>query len=61
MPEAFPWSLRQSEAGLSIHTRDAGETLKALVALGADLDHLSVRSFNLEDLFIALTGRELRP
>lgn len=55
------WVVRKSEAGLALHTSDPGATLKELVAMGADLGGLSVRAFNLEDLFIELTGRELRP
>ncbi|MCW7754134.1 ABC transporter ATP-binding protein [Desulfobotulus sp. H1] len=61
LPDHFPWTLRQGEGGVAIHTREPGETLKTLVSLGADLNRLSVRAFNLEDLFIELTGRELRP
>ncbi|TYT73234.1 ABC transporter ATP-binding protein [Desulfobotulus mexicanus] len=61
IPDDFPWTLRRSEAGIAIHTDHPGETLKALVAMGADMNRLLVRAYNLEDLFIELTGRELRP
>jgi ABC-2 type transport system ATP-binding protein len=43
-----------------IHTADAGACLQRLAAGESALTRLSIRPYNLEDLFIDLTGRELR-
>ena len=44
-----------------IHTPDLNHTLRQLGATGADLRTMQVRQSNLEDLFLKLTGKELRP
>ena len=43
-----------------IHTSDVPGLLRELLSLEADLDALTIRQRNLEDLFIDLTGRALR-
>ena len=43
-----------------IQTHDADSTIKALLEHGASLSRMNMRSWNLEDLFIALTGKNLR-
>jgi ABC-2 type transport system ATP-binding protein len=43
-----------------IQTHDADQTIKTLLALGVSLKRMTMRSWSLEDLFIALTGKELR-
>lgn len=43
-----------------IVTRDVNQTIAGLIEKGASLTHLKVRSRTLEDLFIELTGKELR-
>lgn len=50
----------QSKDQVLIHTKDVNETLADLVRRGIPLKHLRIRARNLEDLFIELTGRELR-
>ncbi len=45
---------------VEIPTADVDATLKRLIELGVPLRHLNVRPRNLEDLFLELTGRELR-
>ncbi|MCO4793238.1 MAG: ABC transporter ATP-binding protein [Bacteriovoracaceae bacterium] len=45
---------------LEIHTENLNDTLKFLTTLGLDLTGLNIRHSNLEDLFIHLTGKELR-
>ncbi|MEZ5536026.1 MAG: ABC transporter ATP-binding protein [Thiolinea sp.] len=45
---------------VEITTRDVNRTIAKLIEQGASLTHLKVRSRTLEDLFIELTGRELR-
>jgi ABC-2 type transport system ATP-binding protein len=42
------------------HTKDANRFLKRAVSEGIDLSGIEVRSNNLEDLFLQLTGRQLR-
>jgi ABC-2 type transport system ATP-binding protein len=55
---------RLDDDGFEIRTADPQATLLALLAMAADqgleLNNLQVRSGNLEDVFIHLTGRSLR-
>jgi ABC-2 type transport system ATP-binding protein len=43
-----------------IQTHDADTTIKTLLERGVSLSRMNMRSWNLEDLFIALTGKKLR-
>ncbi|MGD2272098.1 MAG: ABC transporter ATP-binding protein [Desulfobacterales bacterium] len=45
---------------LEINTSDLNACLKELLSLGVDLADMTVRGSNLEDVFINLTGRQLR-
>src|SRR5579863_8349943 len=45
---------------VEIHTPDINATIGCLLAVGASLAHLRIRQRTLEDLFLELTGRELR-
>jgi len=45
---------------IEIRTASVNETLSSLIAAGVDLQHLQVRARNLDDLFLDLTGSELR-
>jgi ABC-2 type transport system ATP-binding protein len=45
---------------VEIHTADINGTIARLLAAGASLTHLRIRQRTLEDLFLELTGRELR-
>jgi ABC-2 type transport system ATP-binding protein len=45
---------------LEILTSDVNATVQQLLALGISLSRLQIRSRNLEDLFLELTGKELR-
>ena len=45
---------------VEIHTPDINATIGRLLAVGASLTHLRIRQRTLEDLFLELTGRELR-
>jgi ABC-2 type transport system ATP-binding protein len=45
---------------VDILTSDVTETIRQLLALGISLAHLQIRPRTLEDLFLELTGRELR-
>lgn len=46
--------------GLEIATREVNATLRRLLEVDADLSGLRIRTATLEDLFLELTGRELR-
>ncbi|HEX4872761.1 MAG TPA: ABC transporter ATP-binding protein [Nevskiaceae bacterium] len=54
----FSWQVRGDLA--EIHTREVNRVLAALLAAGLDLAPLRQRAPTLEDLFLDLTGRELR-
>jgi ABC-2 type transport system ATP-binding protein len=43
-----------------IQTHDADATIRTLLERGVSLARLNMRSWSLEDLFIALTGKDLR-
>lgn len=52
--------LDKVQASVQIVTQDVNATLAELLALGVSLKGLQVRPRTLEDLFIQLTGKELR-
>jgi ABC-2 type transport system ATP-binding protein len=56
--------VRLDDEGFELHTTDTADTLVPLLGLAASLNleirNLNVRQGNLEDVFIALTGRSLR-
>jgi ABC-2 type transport system ATP-binding protein len=56
----FPLPLLQAGDRLEISTGDVEGALRALLDRGVPLRHLRIRPRNLEDLFLELTGRELR-
>jgi ABC-2 type transport system ATP-binding protein len=63
-PEAarsLPLKLIDSSDRVEITTHDLEETLRTLLAAHVPLINLRVRPPNLEDLFLELTGKELRP
>ncbi len=45
---------------VQLMSKDVNESIAALLAADVPLQHLQIRKRNLEDLFIELTGRELR-
>ncbi len=49
-----------SDGMVALHTRDVHATILKLNRLDVDLSQLVVRNRNLEDLFLKLTGKELR-
>ena len=53
-----PYSV--SAGMVDLHTRDVHKTILNLNRLDVDLSQLVVRNRNLEDLFLKLTGKELR-
>jgi ABC-2 type transport system ATP-binding protein len=54
------YSYRESGDRLELFPEDTNECLARLIELGVDLTEMSVRSPNLEDVFLTLTGRQLR-
>ncbi len=59
-PAKLPWSSVARDGLLEITTADVNATVARLLSDGAKLTHLRIRERTLEDLFIALTGKELR-
>lgn len=57
---SLPFAVKTDAERMYIRTANVSDTVEKLAAAGADLTMLSVRAFNLEDLFLKLTGRKLR-
>ena len=56
----LPLQMIESEARIEITTDDLDATLRTLLGADVPLRNLRIRAPNLEDLFLELTGRELR-
>jgi ABC-2 type transport system ATP-binding protein len=56
----FPLPVLVANERVEISTSDVERALRALLDRGVPLRHLQIRPRNLEDLFLELTGRELR-
>ena len=56
----LPLQMIESEARIEITTDDLDATLRTLLEADVPLRNLRIRPPNLEDLFLELTGRELR-
>ncbi|MGH8198662.1 MAG: ABC transporter ATP-binding protein [Steroidobacteraceae bacterium] len=59
-PADFPLPVLAANDRVEISTPDVERALRALLDRGIPLRHLRIRPRNLEDLFLELTGRELR-
>jgi ABC-2 type transport system ATP-binding protein len=59
-PDDFPLPVLIASDRVEISTADVEGALQALLGLGMPLKRLRIRPRNLEDLFLELTGRELR-
>jgi ABC-2 type transport system ATP-binding protein len=59
-PADFPLPVLVAGERVEISTPDVEGTLRVLLDRGIPLKHLRIRPRNLEDLFLELTGRELR-
>ncbi len=59
-PADFPLPVLVANERVEISTCDVERALRALLDRGVPLRHLQIRPRNLEDLFLELTGRELR-
>ena len=56
----LPFRYYKIHEGYEILTDNLNSTMRSLMERGIDLSDITVRSQNLEDLFLKLTGRELR-
>ncbi len=56
----FPLPVRTVKDNVEIKTEDVNQCLEHLIAYGIDLSDMTVRSPNLETVFLNLTGRQLR-
>lgn len=59
-PERLPLALHKQHAHFEITTDDVNSTIEILLANHIPLNGLQVRSRNLDDLFLELTGKTLR-
>ena len=57
---SFPLPVREVKDTIEIKTDDVNQCLEQLISHGVDLSDISVRSPNLETVFLNLTGRRLR-
>lgn len=56
----LPCRIFRVEDHFEIQTNSVNECIKALIDAGIDLSEITVRSLSLEDLFLELTGRDIR-
>jgi ABC-2 type transport system ATP-binding protein len=57
---SLPYSLHKRKGMIEITTSDVNQTIEELMSRNISLAHLQIRSRNLDDLFLELTGKELR-
>jgi ABC-2 type transport system ATP-binding protein len=63
LPESlanFPYPILERQQSIEISTPDVNHAVELLVQAGVSLTRLQIRPRNLEDLFLELTGKELR-
>jgi ABC-2 type transport system ATP-binding protein len=58
--DKFPASYRRNTSVVEIETENVNQTIETLIGLGMDLEGLNVRTPNLENVFLNLTGKSLR-
>ena len=56
----FPLQFIRMNDTIEIHAKDVKMCLKALMDFDVDIRDMTVREPNLEDVFLKLTGRQLR-
>ena len=59
--EALPLTIYSGDDSVEVLTCTVTDTLRQLLDAGVSLDRLRVRSRTLDDLFLELTGKEIRP
>ncbi|MBA4323430.1 MAG: ABC transporter ATP-binding protein, partial [Odoribacter sp.] len=57
---ALPFCFREINGRIEIRTNDINSCLTKLLSVNADLTEMIVRSPNLENVFLNLTGKQLR-
>jgi len=58
--DALPFAVHKRKGVIEITTCDVDQTIEGLMANNISLARLQIRSRNLDDLFLELTGKELR-
>lgn len=58
--ETLPFEMQRRNGIVEITTNDVNKAIQLLIRKGISLAHLQIRSSNLDDLFIELTGNALR-
>lgn len=58
--EGFPWPWFTVNGSLEIHTDSVNRSIEELMRRGINIASMTIRSRNLEDLFLELTGHQLR-
>jgi ABC-2 type transport system ATP-binding protein len=56
----LPYPIHKRKGVIEITTSDVNQTIEDLMDQNISLAHLQIRSRNLDDLFLELTGKELR-
>ncbi len=59
--EALPMAFVKNQNTVEIFSNDVNTTIQQLLERGVSLSNLRIRPRTLEDLFLELTGKELRP
>jgi len=59
-PAALPFAVQHHQEFIEIITQDVNHTIQELLARNISLARLQIRSRNLDDLFLELTGKQLR-
>lgn len=58
--DSLPFAVHKRKGVIEITTCDVDQTIEDLLTNNISLAHLQIRSRNLDDLFLELTGKELR-
>jgi ABC-2 type transport system ATP-binding protein len=58
--DGLPLALSRRQDMVEIRTGDVDKTVRMILDRGVSLSRMKIRSWSLEDLFIALTGKDLR-
>jgi ABC-2 type transport system ATP-binding protein len=58
--ESLPFTVHKRKGVIEITTCDVDQTIEDLLTRNISLARLQIRSRNLDDLFLELTGKELR-
>ncbi len=59
-PASLPWTVHEKIDSVEISVASVSDALTRLLELGVGIDRVRIRPRNLEDLFLELTGTDLR-